>query len=257
MTEMYWGFFGNGYSGFGDALDATEPYGNLNWIDCDSVNALNKTRSQGKKAIVNVSTLIYPHYPSITVQNDVGLKSWWDSIEDYHELIVGLLIADEPWRTNEKHVGLPGSIITGHLNTGGLIVAEVTGKPSLVCASGPEFDKYDIPSSVNWLGMYRYSYNTHWMLLYYSFANLVRRKSSYQRIFAIADAYEKPGVTVDSYRIINMNKSWRQLISWWPSHVIGVAPFLYQTSAMGQGASNMPRVLADLYSWSQQSQSGV
>src|SRR4051812_49258576 len=101
MTEMYWGFFGNGYSGFGDAIDATAPYGNLNWLDYGGVESLIKTRAQGKKAIVNVSPLLYPNYPSITEQNSDRLSLWWDSIAEYHDLIAGLLIADEPWRTNE------------------------------------------------------------------------------------------------------------------------------------------------------------
>ena len=37
--------------------------------------------------------------------------------------------------------------------------------------------------------MYRYSYNTHWTQLSYSFFNLLRQKQKWQKVIAIVDSY--------------------------------------------------------------------
>jgi hypothetical protein len=72
----------------------------------------------------------------------------------------------------------------------------------------------------------------------------------------VADAFEWPNKPIDESRIIGMNQTWRMLIDWYPSHVVAVAPFLYQTTTMGFGASSMPRVLADIGSWSRERTEG-
>ena len=266
----YFGFFGNGYEGsWGSALEATAPYGNLNWLDYQDSGFKDKlayTHQQGKRAIVSIGKMLYS-YPSVRPLPGRAdqFTSWWNDLAELQATIVGFLIADEPWRTNEKNnLGLSSSQVTWYLNEAateikGIVASSGSYLPPaiVVSASGGEYDSYKIPVAVDWLGMYRYSYNTHWTVLMFSFINLIRKKEGNQKIVAIADAFEWPNKTIDEVRIIGMNQTWRMLISWYPSHVIAVAPFLYQTSSMGFGASSMPRVLADISAWSQELTVGV
>jgi hypothetical protein len=260
----YFGFFGNGYQGWENAIGETAPYGNLNWLDyqdTDFREKLEYTRTQGKFAIVSIGKMLFD-YPSVRPREyrSTAFQAWWGGLGELQHVIVGLLIADEPWRTNEKNnLGLASSQVTWYLNDASFTIKTLfndvfhTASPAIVVtASGGEYDSYKIPTAVDWLGMYRYSYNTHWTVLIFSFLNLLRKKEDRQRVLCVADAFEWPNKPINEDRIIAMNQTWRMLIGWSPAHVIGVAPFLYQTTPMGYGAASMPRVLADIASWSKE-----
>jgi hypothetical protein len=256
MMPLYFGFYGNGYLGGIDAIAETDPYGNVDWLEPgnDFRFKVQQTRSRGKKAIINVTNVMY-EYPRAVMKEDAeaALKYIWNELYGLENSVIAFAMADEPWRANENgNFGLSEAVIEANLNFGAQMIRRVTNGrvASLITASGGEYDKYRIPTEVNWLGMYRYSYNTHWSMLLVSVINLVRKKQTNQQIFAIVDAFEWPGKPIDESRIKTFNSWWKTAIGWFPSHFIGVAPFMYKTIPMGQGAESMPRVLADLAQWS-------
>ena len=119
-------------------------------------------------------------------------------------------------------------------------------------ASGVEYDTWGVPSDINWIGMYRYSYNTHWTQLMYSFFNLLRQKQKWQKVIAIVDSYGDTNNPPNESRIKAYNEWWKTFISW-SDDVVAVVPFMYQTTTMNGlqvwGGSSLPRVRLELAGW--------
>jgi hypothetical protein len=249
---LFFGYYGNGFRGWGDGLTPTLPYTNLHWLMPDEHLAADLQRCQdlGHKAVVVITSLVFQH-PSSALHPDASerLRTWWLNLAN-REAIAALLIFDEPWMHNGT-AGLPFPQVGVNINAGAAIVKGVTGCNTLVTAEGKEYDLNGVPHGPDWIGMYRYSYNTWPWELYTSFDKLTRRKAPHQRIMVVADAYEKLNKPIAQWRINLFNSTWRYLIKG-RRDVVAVCPFMYQTSAMGQGADRMPAVRAAIADWARQ-----
>ena len=262
MTQ-YFGFFGNGYLNWGDVIDRTATYTNLNWIQpCpEMVEQLVRSKAYGQKVIVACPRTFFnpPDYTPLPEFRQ-NFYDWWGLIpEDLKSVIVGILIADEPFRHNFKQMEKPLSNERLIANLNGIsnwvkgAVGAQSGIATMISASGTEYDQYGAPKEVDWLGMYRYSYNTNWAQLLFSLWSLVRMKTASQKIVAIVDAYADDEHPIDESRIKRYNEYWKAYVGVYSKHVIAVCPFLYQSTVMGYrpvyGAESMPRVLAELQGW--------
>src|SRR5215213_2133819 len=258
MAPTYFGFYGNGYEFWGDAIDQTRGFSNLNFLNGSSgpllADQLERTRANGQRAIISVGHMLFES-PS-TVPKELYLETftwWWEDLRA-KDVVVALLLADEPFRTNDKWVKLPPAVVHHNLNNAATFVKLLTGKAVCMSASGPEYDQWGVPTDMDWVGMYRYSYNTHWLQLMGSFLNLVRLKRKQQKIMAVVDAYADDAHPIDESRIKAFDEWWKTLVNgYYGSDVVAVCPFLYQSTKMGDtnvwGAASMPRVLAELQGW--------
>ena len=83
MAPSFFGYYGNGYTNWGDVIDNTKQESNLNWLNADFMleSQLQRTISYGQSAIVNVLNLCFK-YPSTDLQDDWQLKlsEWWMSV---------------------------------------------------------------------------------------------------------------------------------------------------------------------------------
>src|SRR5215218_3732747 len=255
---QFFGYFGNGYHGPWERPTPTAA-GNLlwvNWGDPALFEKLEVARHEGRRVIVNVSMLIFLSYPSTTFSLPaVEFNDWsdqWTQIAR-DDLVVAFLIADEPWRYNKNYpTGYTMQQVSDNLHRAALAVKALWPRASVcVTASGYELVSYPIPAAVDWLGMYAYSYNTHWLQLYYYFHALRWRKTASQKIMAVADAYNKLApAPQDEQRIWDYNRSWMSLVNGYKNDVVAVCPFLYQTMpGFGYGAESMPLVRAQLDRW--------
>jgi len=250
------GFYGNGYASWGDRIDQTRAYTNLVWLDigdADLEAKLARVRLNGQTAIIAVSPWVFRLPSTEPAENASALLGWWAMLApDLKAVVTAFLIADEPFRQNDNHVHAPPATVHANLNFTARWLRYNTGKLICVAGAGNEFDKFGVPTDVDWIGMYRYSYNTHWTQLVYSFLNLKRQKRPEQKIVAIMDAYANAEHPIDEKRIKAFNGWWQTLISWYSDDVVALCPFLYQTTTMeGRqvwGAESMPQVLLDLQS---------
>jgi hypothetical protein len=262
MTQ-YFGFFGNGYVNWGDLIDRTASYSNLNWIQpCpEMIEQLVRSKAYGQKVIIACPATFFAPPNFTPVQNfRQNFYDWWLLIpEDLKSTIVAILIADEPFRQNFKNMKTPLSTERLIANLDGIsnwikgAIGAQSGVATMISASGTEYDQYGAPKEIDWLGMYRYSYNTNWMQLAFSFWNLVRMKKPEQQIVAIVDAYADDEHPIDESRIKRYNEYWKTYVNIYSKHVVAVCPFLYQSTVMNGknvwGAESMPRVLAELQGW--------
>lgn len=258
MTQ-YFGFFGNGFANWGDAIDQTATYSNLNWVQpCpEMVEQLVRSKAYGQKVVVACpGTFFAP--PDYTPLSDFrqNFFNWWGPIpDDLKDVIAAIMIADEPFRQNFKQMKTPLSVDRLIANLDGISswLKTVANAAVMISASGTEYDQYGAPKEVDWLGMYRYSYNTNWMQLAFSVWNLVRMKTPAQQIVAVVDSYADDAHPVDESRIKRFNEYWKAYVGIYSKHVVAVCPFLYQSTFMNGmsvwGAESMPRVLAELQGW--------
>src|SRR5215218_1143389 len=178
MPQLF-GYFGNGYHGPWERPTVSTgagSVGNLLWVNWDDPALFEKlevARHEGRRAIVNVSTLVFPSYPSTALPLPATeFNDWsdqWSQIA--RDEIVAYLIADEPWRYNKNYpTGYTMQQVSDNLHMAALAVKALWPRANAcVCASGAELASYSLPAAVDWLGMYAYSYNTHWLQLYYYF----------------------------------------------------------------------------------------
>ena len=250
------GWFGNGYTNWGDSIDITSPESNLNWLQVEPAlqEQLGKTKANGQVAIVSVVPLMFK-YPSTELHADWQKRfgDWWESLPaELTQPIFALAIADEPFRANDKHYHYPIEQVHAVLNMVSGFVRTYTGKQTCMTASGVEYDTWGVPADINWIGMYRYSYNTNWAQLMYSFFNLLRQKQKWQKVIAIVDSYGDTNNPPNENRIKAYNEWWKTFISW-SDDVVAVVPFMYQTTTMNGlqvwGGSSLPRVHLELAGW--------
>lgn len=237
---MHFGYYGNGFSAWGPVEDR----GDLRWIlDGDPL------ADDGRIPVIVVTTLLFEH-PRAKLRPDAEQQ-----FRARYEGRVGavFLLFDEPWQQN-KWNGEPLTYdqVTEALSTAAAMVRRVCPTCStLVTASGGEMRRYKLPT-VDWLGMYQYSYNTMSIELMYSFLALVYRKSPWQKIMAVCDAYAKPDEPVNENRSMGLNRTWKWLVDIYKNEVVAVCPFMYQsTPAIGKGADQMPQVRAYFEGWRQ------
>lgn len=254
---MMFGYYGNGFRGFGyDALAVEATTQTLAWLETASTEEmlaqLRRVRLLGQRAIIFVGPMIFATYPSSASSAAVPeFDAWWLTLAECHDVVAGVLIFDEPWRANENHFHLPADEVSASIQRAATELRRLL-PPSVaivLAASGAEFSKYAIPQACDWLGVYAYSYNTHWSLLIFYVWNLLRRKGRHQRLIAIADAYEKAGVVPNQSRIKTHNGWWRTLVGRYPGEFVAVAPFLFQSGPMGTGADGMAMVRIELAQW--------
>jgi len=255
----FFGYYGNGYTGLGDVTAITKSYSNLVWIDpaqeTDQTlkQKLENAKVNQQKVILVVTTFMFK-YPSTELLPDAAqkFKDFYSKISQYSNLILAFFLFDEPYRNNDKNIHLDTKVVSLNLDSAHVIIDEYTGaKTTMISGAGNEFDKFGLPKLVNIIGMYRYSYNTAGYQLTWSYMNLLFKKKSEQKIIAIADAFEWPDKAIDERRIINFNNTWKWLIKYFGKDVIGVCPFLYQSSPMGQGADKMPNVREYMKNWAE------
>jgi len=251
---QYFGFFGNASDQWGDSISESYSYTNLHWVDGCDTNKIIRARAMGAKVIINAIPYVFAYPTTNTSELRPNLQAWWMVLSpELQATVVAFLVADEPFRANDKHYHLTDDDLNYRLNSAAQWLKSFTGKAMCICASGPEFDKWGVPASFDWIGMYRYSYNTHWTQLGYSFINLMRKLRAHQSMVAVMDAYADVNHPINESRIKSFNSWWQSYIGWYGSRVVAVAPFLYQSPKMGDlpvyGATSMPRVLADLQSY--------
>jgi hypothetical protein len=250
----YFGFYGNANDAWGDSVHLTLGYTNLHWVDAGQTEKIIRARNMGAKVIINAVQLVF-NYPATTPSDQrATLQAWWMGLSpELQDTVVAFLVADEPFRANDNNYHLPTEQLNSNLNSAAQWLKSFTGKAMCISASGPEYDKFGVPRGFDWIGMYRYSYNTYWPQLMYSVMNLKRKLASGQKMMAVMDAYADSTHPIDESRIKSFNSWWQTFIGWYEKDFIAVCPFLYQTTKMGEvqvwGASSMPRVLLDLQSY--------
>jgi hypothetical protein len=258
----FFGYYGNAYTGLGDVTGITKSYSNLVWIDPAQesdqtlLQKFENAKTYQQKVILVVTTFIFK-YPSTELLPD-GAKRFLDlysKISKYNGIILAYFLFDEPYRSDDNHIHLGSKAVTLNLDAAHVIVENYTTKPTMISGAGNEFDKFGLPKLVNVIGMYRHSYNTAGYQLTWSYMNLLVKKKAYQKIIAVADSFEWPDKPINmsvENRIINLNNTWKWLIKYFGKDVIGVCPFLYQSSPMGQGADNMPNVREYMRNWAEE-----
>jgi hypothetical protein len=261
MTQ-YFGFFGNGFADWGDVIDRTASYTNLNWTtpSPEMVEQLVRSKAYGQKVVIACPGTFFapPDYNPLPNFGE-NFSSWWNLIpDDLKDVVVAIMIADEPFRHNFKHMKTPLTVNQLKENLDGVAdwikgVRGARNVATMIAASGAEYDQYGAPKEIDWLGMYRYSYNTNWAQLGLSVWNLVRMKTAAQQIVAIVDAYADEENPINESRIKRYNEAWKVYVNFYAKHVVAVCPFLYQSTLVGgrpvYGAESMPRVLAELQTW--------
>jgi hypothetical protein len=262
MMPNFFGYYGNGYTGLGDVTAITKSYSNLVWIDPAQesdetlLQKFKNAQVNQQNVILVVTTLLFK-YPSTDLLPDFAKRfvDLYSKISKYTGLIFAYFLFDEPYRSDDNHIHLGSKQVTANLDAAAVTIANYTIKPTMISAAGNEFDKFGIPKSVSIIGMYRYSYNTAGYQLIWSFMNLLLKKKSEQKIIAVADSFEWPDKEISfstENRILNFNNTWKWLIKYFGKDVIGVCPFLYQSSPMGQGADKMPNVRAYMKNWAEE-----
>lgn len=251
---QYFGFFGNAYDGWGDSIAEAAGYSNLHWIDACQTDKIARARVMGAKVIVNAVpwVLAYPATTPSDLRN--ALRAWWVALpQELQDTVVAFLVTDEPFRANDNHFHLPAEQLNANLNSAAEWLKSFTGKAMCLTASGPEYDKWGVPAGFDWIGMYRYSYNTYWFQLMYSIMSLKRQLRPGQKMVAVMDAYADSSHPINESRIKSFNGWWQTFIGWYEGDVIAVCPFLFQNTTMGGvqvwGAASMPRVRLDLQSY--------
>ena len=252
---QYFGFYANGAVGWGDRIDQTKDYSNLNWLEVHDVSVLleqlERTKKYGQKAILIVPDVFF-EWPSTARKADgeAKFRVLYEQLSAYHEQIVAFLVADEPYRHNKKRVHLPDDQVNDNLNSVCRFLKAETGKATVVSVAGTEITRWGVPRDADWIGFYQYSYNTTRIALGYYWTRLLLALHPHQKIMAVVDAYENPGAPINEGRINRHNEVFRRLVSLNSDRVIAVAPFVYQTVPdVLQGVDQMPRVLNDLKAW--------
>lgn len=254
MTR-YFGFFGAGDPNWGDRLGEQRPYSNLNWLiwdDPDLDQKLAQTRANGQFAIIDVMRMMFPTWPSSEPHLEgATFRIWSERIKQFDDVIVAFNLFDEPWLQNKKNVGMDQSAVTNNLDAQAYLLKYIwPGKLISMTAGGNELWRYNLPTLVDWIGMYAYSNNTNWFTLYAYFYALQWRKAKHQRIMAVPDCYDPWKPVPDQWRIMKYNEYWWRLISGYPEDVVAVCPFLHQTvTDKWHGADTMMHVQSQLTQW--------
>ncbi len=257
----YWGAAMNGV-GSGNYIAETASVSNIVFIRDqspeESIAKLQMAKSYGLKAVLMVENVFFPWASSVLYSDcESRFDTYWQTLKDYHDIIAGFYIFDEPfWKnTTPGWTVVPNATLKDYLTkVNDLLHTKAPGRFTSIAYSTIELDVANfsslfLPDNLDMWGVNCYialGCSDEQLVGYWN--KMLQSLKPNQHLLVTLDSYWSSAPTAEvQAQLTSRLRQWKSLIAPNQDKVLGFFPFLYQNhlSESLYGAESMSATRAE------------